>query len=86
MSYTGRLQAIVDRVERESLLATKRAIQALRQLSEKNAAKIGRVRWWYPTSTVGDEKKWWKAREIDPIGHAEQLWQISRGETCSENA
>ena len=35
MSNTGRFQAIVDRVERESLLATKRAIHALRHLRKK---------------------------------------------------
>ncbi len=25
--------------------------------------------------TVGDEEKWWKERQIDPIIHAEQLWR-----------
>ena len=35
MSNTGRFQAIVDRVERESLLAAKRAIHALRHLRKK---------------------------------------------------
>ncbi len=25
--------------------------------------------------TVGDEEKWWKARAIDPVVHAEQLWR-----------
>ncbi len=25
--------------------------------------------------TVGDEEKWWKERQIDPITHAEQLWR-----------
>ncbi len=24
--------------------------------------------------TVGDEEKWWKARQIDPLKCAEQLW------------
>jgi hypothetical protein len=30
--------------------------------------------------TVGNEEKWWKASGIDPITHAERLWQLSRGE------
>ncbi len=25
--------------------------------------------------TVGDEEKWWKERQVDPIIHAEQLWR-----------
>jgi hypothetical protein len=25
--------------------------------------------------TVGDEQNWWKARAIDPIAHAEELWR-----------
>jgi hypothetical protein len=24
---------------------------------------------------VGDEEKWWRERQIDPIVHAEQLWR-----------
>ncbi|MCH8998794.1 MAG: DUF968 domain-containing protein [Proteobacteria bacterium] len=24
---------------------------------------------------VGDEEKWWKERQVDPINHAEQLWR-----------
>ncbi len=30
--------------------------------------------------TVGDEEKWWKARQIDPIKCAEQLWRQRRVE------
>ncbi len=30
--------------------------------------------------TVGDEEKWWKERDIDPIVHAERLWFDRRGE------
>ena len=30
--------------------------------------------------TVGDEKKWWKERGIDPTLHAKSLWRDSRGE------
>ncbi len=29
---------------------------------------------------VGDEQKWWRARGIEPIVHAERLWQLSRGD------
>ncbi len=29
--------------------------------------------------TVGDEEKWWKDRQIDPVTHAERLWRHSRG-------
>jgi DNA recombination protein Rad52 len=28
--------------------------------------------------TVGDEKKWWKERQIDPVAHAMRLWQETR--------
>ncbi len=30
--------------------------------------------------TVGNEEKWWKASGIDPITHAERLWQLCRGD------
>ncbi len=30
--------------------------------------------------TVGDEEKWWKERQIDPIAHAERLWRQSRSD------
>ena len=34
----------------------------------------------------GDEVKWWKERQVDPIIHAELLWQRSRdGETLKLN-
>ncbi len=28
--------------------------------------------------TVGDEEKWWKERQIDPVTHATCLWQETR--------
>ncbi len=31
--------------------------------------------------TVGDEERWWKERQVDPIIHAEQLWQGRWSET-----
>ena len=30
--------------------------------------------------SVGDEEKWWKERQVDPMAHAEQLWQLRRDE------
>ncbi|MCH8937713.1 MAG: DUF968 domain-containing protein [Gemmatimonadetes bacterium] len=36
--------------------------------------------------TVGDEEKWWKERQIDPIIHAEQLWRERWDETASSPA
>jgi hypothetical protein len=30
--------------------------------------------------TVGDEEKWWKERQIDPIILAETLWRERRGD------
>ncbi len=30
--------------------------------------------------TVGDEEKWWKERQIDPIALAERLWRQSRSD------
>ncbi len=34
--------------------------------------------------TVGDEEKWWKERQVDPIIHAEQLWQKRWDETIQQ--
>ncbi len=34
--------------------------------------------------TVGDEEKWWKERQIDPIIHAEQLWRERWSETVQQ--
>ncbi|MCZ6754541.1 MAG: hypothetical protein O7E49_04430, partial [Gemmatimonadetes bacterium] len=31
--------------------------------------------------SVGDEERWWKERQVDPIIHAEQLWQGRWSET-----
>ena len=33
---------------------------------------------------VGDEKKWWKERQVDPILHAEQLWRERWDETAQQ--
>ncbi len=33
--------------------------------------------------TVGDEEKWWKGRQIDPIVHATQLWRQRRDDGTS---
>ncbi len=30
--------------------------------------------------SVGDEARWWKERQVDPVIHAEQLWRENRGE------
>jgi hypothetical protein len=29
---------------------------------------------------VGDEQRWWKERQIDPIPHAERFWRSDRGD------
>ncbi len=34
--------------------------------------------------TVGDEEKWWRERQVDPIIHAEQLWRERWGETVQQ--
>ena len=34
--------------------------------------------------TVGDEEKWWKERQVDPIIRAEQLWRERWGETVQQ--
>ena len=34
--------------------------------------------------TVGDEEKWWKERQVDPIIHAEQLWRERWGEVIQQ--
>jgi hypothetical protein len=34
--------------------------------------------------TVGDEEKWWKERQVDPIIHAEQLWRERWAETVQQ--
>ncbi len=34
--------------------------------------------------TVGDEEKWWKERQVDPIIHAEQLWRGRWDETVQQ--
>ncbi len=35
--------------------------------------------------TVGDEEKWWKERQIDPITHAEKLWRRRWGGMGAES-
>ena len=34
--------------------------------------------------TVGDEQKWWKESQVDPIIHAEQLWRERWGEVIQQ--
>ncbi len=34
--------------------------------------------------TVGDEEKWWKQRQIDPVAHAEKLWREGWDETSQQ--
>ena len=31
--------------------------------------------------TMGDEEKWWKERQTDPVAHAMRLWQEIRNQT-----
>ncbi len=32
--------------------------------------------------SVGDEEKWWKERQVDPIILAKQLWREAGGASC----
>ena len=34
--------------------------------------------------TVGDEERWWKERQVDPIILAEQLWRERWSETVQQ--